>query len=44
MNYTEINSKTIDRWVEERWEWGNPVFINSRFFIPHVLLIHTFSV
>ena len=25
MNYTEINSKTIDRWVEEGWEWGKPV-------------------
>ena len=25
MNYTEINSNTIDRWVEEGWEWGKPV-------------------
>ena len=25
MNYTDINSKTIDRWVEEGWEWGIPV-------------------
>ena len=25
MNYTEINSKTIDRWVEEGWEWGKPI-------------------
>ena len=23
--YQEINSKTIDRWVEEGWEWGRPV-------------------
>ena len=23
--YQEINSKTIDRWVEEGWEWGKPV-------------------
>ncbi len=23
--YTEINSKTIDRWVDEGWEWGIPV-------------------
>lgn len=21
-NYTEINAKTIDRWVDEGWEWG----------------------
>ncbi len=25
MNYTEINAKTIDRWVEEGWEWGVPI-------------------
>lgn len=25
MNYTEINSKTIDRWVEEGWKWGIPI-------------------
>ena len=25
MDYTEINSKTIDRWVDERWEWGIPI-------------------
>ena len=25
MDYTEINSKTIDRWVEEGWEWGVPI-------------------
>lgn len=25
MNYTDINSKTIDRWIEEGWEWGKPV-------------------
>ena len=25
MNYTDINSKTIDRWVEEGWEWGIPL-------------------
>lgn len=22
MDYTEINSKTIDRWVDGGWEWG----------------------
>ena len=25
MGYQDINSKTIDRWVEEGWEWGQPV-------------------
>lgn len=25
MNYTEINSKTIDQWVEGGWEWGIPI-------------------
>lgn len=24
-SYTDINSKTIDRWVESGWEWGKPV-------------------
>jgi SAM-dependent methyltransferase len=23
--YTEFNSKTIDKWVEEGWEWGQPI-------------------
>ncbi len=25
MRYQEINSKTIDRWIEEGWEWGIPI-------------------
>ena len=25
MNYQDINAKTIDRWVEEGWEWGIPI-------------------
>ena len=25
MSYTDINAKTIDRWVEEGWEWGTPI-------------------
>lgn len=25
MEYTDINSKTIDRWIEEGWEWGIPI-------------------
>jgi len=24
-NYTELNAKTIDKWVENGWEWGVPV-------------------
>ncbi|NLP33678.1 MAG: class I SAM-dependent methyltransferase [Clostridiales bacterium] len=24
-NYTEINSKVIDKWVEDGWEWGQPI-------------------
>lgn len=25
MEYTEINAQTIDRWIEEGWEWGVPI-------------------
>lgn len=25
MNYCDINSKTIDRWIDEGWEWGIPI-------------------
>ncbi|MGI6177368.1 MAG: class I SAM-dependent methyltransferase [Eubacterium sp.] len=25
MKYQDINSQTIDRWVEEGWEWGRPI-------------------
>ena len=25
MNYQDINAVTIDRWVEEGWEWGIPI-------------------
>lgn len=25
MNYQDINAATIDRWVENGWQWGNPV-------------------
>lgn len=25
MDYTQINAKTIDRWVEGGWEWGIPI-------------------
>ena len=23
--YQEINARTIDRWIEEGWEWGQPI-------------------
>ncbi len=25
MNYQDINAATIDRWVEEGWQWGRPI-------------------
>lgn len=25
MEYTEKNAQTIDRWVNEGWEWGRPI-------------------
>lgn len=25
MNYQDINAATIDRWVDEGWEWGKPI-------------------
>ena len=25
MNYQDINAETIDRWVNEGWEWGRPI-------------------
>ena len=25
MQYQDINAQTIDRWVEEGWEWGQPI-------------------
>jgi len=25
MNYQDISAKTIDRWIEEGWEWGIPI-------------------
>ena len=24
-NYTDVNAETIDRWVEQGWEWGIPI-------------------
>ena len=25
MNYQDINAETIDRWIEDGWEWGKPI-------------------
>ena len=25
MEYTKINAETIDKWIEEGWEWGIPI-------------------
>ena len=25
MEYTELNAKTIDKWIESGWEWGVPI-------------------
>ena len=25
MNYQDINAATIDRWIDEGWEWGRPI-------------------
>ena len=42
MNYTEVNSKTIDKWTEDGWEWGVPIshetFLNAKNGIWDVLL------
>lgn len=24
-NYQDINAETIDKWIEEGWEWGTPI-------------------
>ena len=24
ISYQDINRKTIDRWVDDGWEWGKP--------------------
>ena len=25
MNYTDINAKIVDSWVQNGWEWGRPI-------------------
>lgn len=32
-NYQDINAATIDRWIEDGWEWGKPI-VNSLSFNP----------
>ncbi len=48
MNYQEINSKTIDKWVEEGWEWGIPIdhetFVKAKQGDWNVLLTPTVPV
>lgn len=45
MNYQDINSKTIDRWVAEGWEWGKPItheeYLDAKKGIWDVLLTPT---
>lgn len=44
-NYTEINARILDRWVEEGWEWGIPIsheeFTNAKSGNWEVLLTPT---
>ncbi|PSR22978.1 MAG: SAM-dependent methyltransferase [Sulfobacillus acidophilus] len=48
MNYREINSSVIDRWVDDGWEWGMPIshqsFVKAVEGTWHVLLTPTKSV
>ena len=45
-SYQEINKDTIDKWIEEGWEWGKPVsheeYINAKNGSWNVLLTPTF--
>ena len=25
MNYTDINAKIVDSWVQNGWKWGRPI-------------------
>ncbi|GAB7568675.1 MULTISPECIES: hypothetical protein [unclassified Gemella] len=46
--YQDINKETIDRWVEEGWEWGKPIshdeYINAKNGEWKVLLTPTKAV
>ena len=45
INYTDINSKTIDSWVDGGWEWGKAIsheeFLQAKKGYPGVLLTPT---
>ena len=45
MDYQDINAATIDRWIEEGWEWGKPItheaFAAAKRGIWNVLLTPT---
>ena len=44
-SYQEINAETIDRWIEEGWEWGQPIshetYLNAKNGNWYVLLTPT---
>ena len=44
-SYQEINAETIDRWIEEGWEWGQPIshetYLNAKNGNRNVLLTPT---
>lgn len=46
--YQDINKETIDRWIEEGWEWGKPIsheeYLNAKRGIWNVLLTPTVPV
>jgi SAM-dependent methyltransferase len=45
MSYTDMNSETIDRWIDQGWEWGTPIsheaFIKAKKGNWNVLLTPT---
>ncbi|MBE6909597.1 MAG: class I SAM-dependent methyltransferase [Ruminococcaceae bacterium] len=45
MNYQDINAQTIDRWIEEGWEWGKPIsheaYLDAKQGVWDVLLTPT---
>ena len=47
-SYAEINAKTIDRWVENDWEWGRPItheqFLAAKQGDWHIVLTPTIPV
>lgn len=48
MNYQDKNATTIDKWIEEGWEWGKPItheeYINATKGIWNVVLTPTKNV